>query len=871
MLRVKNVRNIRRTRRWISAGMALILAVVPLMVSAEEYTSGVVPTCDEAYYAMLDYYGNLQEGSVVKSYVLNGADTITDYGKYDEVTNLTDGTEPTYENGVTTFRFKEGEAPDHFYFQGSTREPYETLPWKISMQYQLNGVKKEAEDLAGEKGVVTVELNIVPNEAASQYAKNNYILMATTMFNQNDILSLKAEGAQVQLVGNLRTVIFAALPGEERHFTMEVGTDRFEFMGFTFLVVPATLAQLDMISGLQQNKDGVEENFNKLKGSIDETLDAMESMAGPLRSSAAGLNELNAARQTLSNEANSISGDVDQINTDLDQFAVYTDPLYDEIQSASEAVSDAKSDLQALISTASSLKEDIDAFRKILKKTKKDIASAQKNSGNMQKNIEKLQKDGKEIQTLVKDIRGMQSDIRTLRKTLENIKGLPEIVGINELTSEIQNLSDAYDTLKDSSSEVRQALDALDAAGGIQPDGTIDENVLFVSALMKNIPGITQEEAAGLAAAYASGNADDITVPGVTLESLGQIYQGAMATKGQLESISGIYKAFGGAEGLENLSFKDFAKGILLSRGSDQDSAERNASVLDLIYYYNKSGGNADLNRILEKMGEAEDEINGGIGQINTEIAGFRDPAVSMMKEIENVLSDLDKVNGLMKDLDEMGDDAVDTAKDMDQVLEHLDASVDQLDQSLSKGDTLIDELSAAYKTLSDQEPELQKALKEMQNLSKHTSASIRDLSQLISDTEVLAQKAGGSLDSGTRKTLGGLSSTLLKTADVMDSVRNIRSAKDTMTGIIEDIWKDHTGQLDNLLNMDNKAAPQSLTSSQNGTPTSIQYMIRSQEIKVDDSAQKEAEEESLKSKTFFGRVGTMFHDIGAAFTNAFK
>lgn len=34
---------------------------------------GVKPTYDEAYYAMTDYYGNLTEGSVVKSYTVNGA------------------------------------------------------------------------------------------------------------------------------------------------------------------------------------------------------------------------------------------------------------------------------------------------------------------------------------------------------------------------------------------------------------------------------------------------------------------------------------------------------------------------------------------------------------------------------------------------------------------------------------------------------------------------------------------------------------------------------------------------------------------------------------------------------------------------------
>ena len=41
------------------------------------------------------------------------------------------------------------------------------------------------------------------------------------LFNQDDILSLKADGAQVQLVGNLRMVLFLALPGEEQHFTIE--------------------------------------------------------------------------------------------------------------------------------------------------------------------------------------------------------------------------------------------------------------------------------------------------------------------------------------------------------------------------------------------------------------------------------------------------------------------------------------------------------------------------------------------------------------------------------------------------------------------------------------------------------------------------
>lgn len=41
--------------------------------------------------AQQDYYGNPLDGSIVKSHTLNGAMSLTDYGTYDEVVNLSDG------------------------------------------------------------------------------------------------------------------------------------------------------------------------------------------------------------------------------------------------------------------------------------------------------------------------------------------------------------------------------------------------------------------------------------------------------------------------------------------------------------------------------------------------------------------------------------------------------------------------------------------------------------------------------------------------------------------------------------------------------------------------------------------------------------
>ncbi|MCI2057527.1 MAG: hypothetical protein LKJ86_10405, partial [Oscillibacter sp.] len=107
---------------------ALTVTLVPVNANAEEISNGVTPTCDEAYYAMLDYYGNLKESSVVKSYSMNGVSKLTDYGQYDKINNLTNDAKPTVSGNTTTFDFGKN-VPDHFYFEGKTTQPFKELPW----------------------------------------------------------------------------------------------------------------------------------------------------------------------------------------------------------------------------------------------------------------------------------------------------------------------------------------------------------------------------------------------------------------------------------------------------------------------------------------------------------------------------------------------------------------------------------------------------------------------------------------------------------------------------------------------------------------------------------------------------------------------
>lgn len=383
-------------RQLLRAGSCALSALMVLgSIPAAAIGDGVTATYDEAYYAMTDYYGNLTDGSVVKSYRTNGIATLSDYGEYDEVINLTDGTMPARNGGMTTFRLDEKALPGTFYFEGKTTKPFQQLPWTISMSYTLNGVPTKAEDLAGQAGVVEIRLDIVPNGRASEYARNNYTLEAMAIFNQDDILSLEAPGAQVQLIGNLRAVLFLGLPGEECHYTIRVGSEDFAFGGMTFLMVPATLSQLEEIAKLSERKDDLEDNYNKLSGSIDSLLDAMTAMTGSLNASANGLEQLNKARGIFSDGKGVIYSGTDALREDLSNLADVLGPVEGQIEALSKTITDSKSTLRSMTNTVSDLKDDLKDVESALRDLEDgtgDVRKVFSALGSLRESLKKLQK-----------------------------------------------------------------------------------------------------------------------------------------------------------------------------------------------------------------------------------------------------------------------------------------------------------------------------------------------------------------------------------------------------------------------------------------------------------------------------------------------
>ena len=221
------------------------------------------------------------------------------------------------------------------------------------------------------------------------------------------------------------------------------------------------------------------------------------------------------------------------------------------------------------------------------------------------------------------------------------------------------------------------------------------------------------------------------------------------------------------------------------------------------------------------------------------------------------VVGELADLCGKLDDLT----DLLDTAEDLSSTLR----------TSSKKLRDILDSADSLRKILNDYEPMAQETLKTLEDLSVTAASTVRDSEKLVSDTESLLKASGAQLDEGTRQTLTGLSAALRQAAKGFSATGDVKDAKSSISSIIEDTWDEHTGEVDNLLNMDASAQAESLTSSENPAPTSIQVVIRSQEIKAEEPEKAEAEQQAADNGTFWSRVAQMFQDFWTAVTGIFR
>ena len=814
-------------RQLLRVGSCALSALMVLgSIPAAAIGDGVTATYDEAYYAMTDYYGNLTDGSVVKSYRTNGIATLTDYGDYDEIINLTDGTMPARNGGMTTFRLDEKALPGTFYFEGKTTKPFQQLPWTISMSYTLNGVPTKAEDLAGQAGVVEIRLDIVPNGRASEYARNNYTLEAMAIFNQDDILSLEAPGAQVQLIGNLRAVLFLGLPGEECHYTIRVGSEDFAFGGMTFLMVPATLSQLEEIAKLSERKDDLEDNYNKLSGSIDSLLDAMTAMTGSLNASANGLEQLNKARGIFSDGKGVIYSGTDALREDLSNLTDVLEPVEGQIEALSKTISDSKSTLRSMANTVSDLKGDLKdvesalrdledgtgdarkvfsalgSLRKSLKALQEALGGTVKDtSGKLDETIDKNQNVGSTTVNQVKEAHSayVEKDRKTFYQDLLELKGTDTAEAaatVRKIMATRQELSNLKTTLAQVEATRQQLQERLEQTQQKDPElnspeakrlqagiAECDENIAKIKAgIQQYEAGLEASGANRLETAYQAKA--QMTFQQFCQQVLGQ----SAATAKQMNDLWLVY-ASGKVEydkdsptGAETPDQGGTLSGELL-HNDPEDSSEKNTSSGDSA----PSGDHSDGSSEKTPGGSGSESTDAGSGTGDQVSSGAQNPPDSSNTDengSENTGSG--ENNGENNDGGSQKD-STDAPNPPDPENPGTETEPDApLPPSESVGGAVVDLISGGLDSAMAEIAKLQKSLAGVMNrLKDPTSQVISDLSALCGRIENLSSllNSAEDLSAAIRHSSADL-------RDILDDVEDLQDILDDYEPVLQDTLK---------------------------------------------------------------------------------
>ena len=426
----------------------LTAASLVLAFTLPQAAQAAAPTVetDESVYINMDYYGAPTNTRIVKGVSLNGHTEFTDFGSYADVYNMSTYDEPVIKDNSVYWKLSDTSKQRFYYECIPTDKVNIQMPWNFDVSYKLNGVSVKAEDCAGANGLVEITIHAVPNSYASDYYKNNMMLVCGTGIDMSKALSIDAPGAQIQSVGTYKLVVFMGMPGEESTFTVRIGSDNFENMGMFMFMTPATLSSLDIISDLKDVKDRLSNSGDSLYSGMSSMLDTMQSMQNGMGTMSSGISGINAVRQQLIKDRGTIDPKTDAALTALEKLTGESDSLIPELNNTKDTLVKLNSTTNSILNTLEESGADITEYQTLLQNIRTSLNNLEDlmddlddKTGSEWLYISELQSD---ISKLKKNLKAIQDDMSNLNDKIDAITKAVTNAGTKALTH-LQNMEDA--------------------------------------------------------------------------------------------------------------------------------------------------------------------------------------------------------------------------------------------------------------------------------------------------------------------------------------------------------------------------------------------------------------------------------------------
>lgn len=732
---------------------------------------------DETVYINMDYYGAPTNTRIVKGVNLNGHTEFTDFGDYKDVYNMSTFDEPTLKDGSVYWKLDTDK--NRFYYECIPNDTVNIqMPWNFDVSYKLNGVPVEADQCAGASGTIQMDIHAVPNTYASDYYKNNMMLVCATGIDMSKALSIDAPGAQIQSFGTYKLVMFMGLPGEENTFTVRIGSNDFESMGLIMFMTPATTSALDIMSSMRDIKDRLENSGDNLYTGVSSMLSTMQAVQSSLSSMSSGISGIDQVRKQLIKDRGTLDPRTDAALNALDELTGKSDSLIPELNSAKETLTALNATTSSILTTLEESGKDIPEYQKLLNDVKTSL-------GNLEDLFDDLDDETDNSSWTIARIRSASED---LSKELEALR------------KDLISLSDSLDKMPDKleqdvSTKLTDYVKAMATKAGSTASETASQQVYNKAYKAAKDNGL-DEEAARQAAEKAVENASS------------DISSAASSAASQAQA-----SAYSNAQALAAL-----LNGI--NEGST-DVKKQTDSML------------SRLESVTEKLSSLLDATN------------------SLLKDLEDIADVFDEYKGLPQDFTQEGK----------KLTELANGSLDRVNKMLADIPALRESLDSLTKTATS-------SIDKTTDLMNSTKKALSTSYDLVNTANSVLRSVRNQADASTQATIDSLLDTLGKLSGSTASGQ-MQTATDSIHSAVKDAETDLEDDT-NVLNIDTSADLESVTSSMNPSPSSLQFILRTEEISVDDDDDDGISDQDAADEGVFARICNIFKKLFTAITGVF-
>ena len=224
----------------------------------------------------------------------------------------------------------------------------------------------------------------------------------------------------------------------------------------------------------------------------------------------------------------------------------------------------------------------------------------------------------------------------------------------------------------------------------------------------------------------------------------------------------------------------------------------------------------------------------------------------------DSILDNLDDICDILDDYKGLGQDFTAEGK---KLTELANTTLGRVNQQLTEIPALTESLNQLTSITSSS---IDKGTELIQTTTKTLTAS----HQLLDTVNSTLRSVRSDADASTQTMLDGLLDVLDK-ASRSNSSNKLQNATDDIHNAIDDAKTDLEDDT-NILNIDSSADLQSVTSSMNPTPSSLQFILRTQEISTDDDDDAVTSDQDGADEGVLARIVNIFKKLASAIYGVF-